>query len=147
VQLFGSGRLARDLLPWLSGNPVTLVARDPARVRDLDWVPQGIHVLGYDAWTGIDDSYWVLAAPVSNAVITEMLAHARPKLLLDFRGEEELPAAPNYLALRTLYASLEENRLQLATKRREALAYAAELVQRRREAVVHRPYGWEDAFA
>jgi hypothetical protein len=52
-----------------------------------------------------------------------------------------------YLDLTTVFAELEVIRSTLATRREKALRAVAEVSRQRDAGVLHRPYGWEDAFA
>jgi glutamyl-tRNA reductase len=144
VVLVGAGRLALDLLPWLGERPVTVAVRDPAKVSFA-------HAVSLEALPEATPAHWLIAAPVANEQLTGWWARRPARLVLDFRGEYSFEGTPpgceRYLALATLYAELESVRELHARKRAEALAYAAGLSRRRAEAVVHRPYGWEDAFA
>jgi glutamyl-tRNA reductase len=148
VTLVGGGRLALDLLPWLGGRSVTTAMRNPSKAS-----PEFRHVcaLNPEAVAGNEASHWLIAAPVSNEELL-LLWQANPaRTVLDFRAEAAFlvppPGCEKYFTLRSLYAELESVRELHTRKRAEALEFATALSLRRSHAVVHRPYGWEDAFA
>jgi glutamyl-tRNA reductase len=151
VVVVGGGHLAQELLPWLEGRSVTVAVRDPGKVSFANAVSFGelaakeAHVR--DAH--VRDAHWLIAAPVSNEQLLSLWETNPARTVLDFRGEAAFEAAPaaRYFALRTLYAELESVKELHARKKEAALAYAEELSLRRARAVVHRPFGWEDAFA
>lgn len=153
VLVLGSGRLARDLLPWLSGMRTTLVARDPAKAAE--WLPAGVSTLPLaslsDSLSGLEGAHWLVAAPIANETLLAILAKNPAGLVLDFRGDQNFPQTPEnasaYLGLRALYQELEAVKQLHERKKKEAMQFAAELTRRHEQSVVHRPYGWEDAFA
>lgn len=141
VVVVGGGHLAQELLPWLESHPVTVAVRDPAKVAFAKAVSFGE--------VAAKPAHWLIAAPVSNEQLLGWWKENPALTVLDFRGESffaESPA-PRYFALRALYAELESVKELHSRKREAALAFAAELSDRRGRAVVHRPFGWEDAFA
>ncbi len=152
VIVVGSGRLARDLLPWLEGMQVTLVARSPEKA---DWLPASVGSLPltslHDTRPSLIGAHWVIAAPVSNEQLNSYWAKNTAGLVLDFRGDQHFSETPEcavaYLGLRALYRELEAVKQLHERRKREALAFAGELTRRHETSVVHRPYGWEDAFA
>jgi glutamyl-tRNA reductase len=143
VVIVGGGHLAEELLPWLGKRAVTVAVRDPAKVSFAPAV--SLAELAQER----EPAHWLIAAPVSNEQLGGWWKKNPPRAVLDFRGEASFEGAPaeRYYALRTLFSELESVRELHARKRAEALAYAAALSERRAQAVVHRPYGWEDAFA
>jgi len=146
--LVGGGRLALDLLPWLGDRPLTTAMRNPAKASAA---LRGVCELTPQALAANVRAHWLIAAPVSNEELILLWERNPARLVLDFRAESAFPAQPahceKYFALRTLYAELESVRELHARKRAEALEFASSISHRRSHAVVHRPYGWEDAFA
>jgi len=153
VFVVGSGRLARDLLPWLDGMQVTLAARSPEKASE--WLLSNMNSVsllalaqGHQSHAG---AHWVIAAPLANAELEAIWKNNPAGLVLDFRGDQHFTETPehaaSYLGLRALYGELEAVKQLHERKKREALAFAAELTRRHETSVVHRPYGWEDAFA
>jgi glutamyl-tRNA reductase len=148
VVLVGGGSLARDLLPWLGERRVTTAMRNPAKAG-----PEfhQASALTAEALAGVEPSHWLIAAPVSNEELLTLWRANPARVVLDFRAEVAFAMAPagceSYFALRTLYAELETVKELHARKRNEALEYCIALSHRRSHSVVHRPYGWEDAFA
>jgi glutamyl-tRNA reductase len=143
VVIVGGGHLAQELLPWLGSRPVTIAVREPAKVRFASAVSLGELALKGEAL------HWLIAAPISNEQLDSIWKKNPARIVLDFRGEASFEEAPaeHYFALRTLFSELESVRELHSRKREEALAFAAYLSERRAQAVVHRPFGWEDAFA
>jgi glutamyl-tRNA reductase len=145
VVVVGSGRLAQDILPWLDKKEVTVLARTPAKV--IGWKGK---VASFEEVSSLPaDASWIIAAPISNEALRILWLAAAPGTVLDFRGESRIEncPAPAYFDLTTLFAELELIRTSLATRREQALAAAQQLSATRESVVVHRPYGWEDAFA
>lgn len=145
VVVVGSGRLAEDILPWLDKHDVTVLARSPEKV--LGWKGK---VISYGEIDSLPPkASWIIAAPVSNDALQMVWIAAKPGTVLDFRGESRLENCPGdvYLDLTTLFAELELIRASLATKREQALEAVKKLSAARESVVIHRPYGWEDAFA
>lgn len=154
VVVVGGGRLAIDLLPWLGERPLKVAVRNPAKITFADAV--SLEALGAVSELSAEGeapkkAHWLIAAPVSNEQLSLWWEKNPARTVLDFRGEASFAGAPvgseKYFALRSLYAELESVKELHARKREEALAFAATLSLRRAQAVVHRPYGWEDAFA
>lgn len=153
VVLVGSGHLAQELAPWLEGQKVTVAARSPEKA--LGWLPKNGSVASLSELAGtlpeLEGAHWVIAAPLSNGELEKIWEVNRPGLVLDFRGDQRFDSTPayalGYLGLRALYRELEAVKQLHERRRAEALAYATELSDRHANAVVHRPFGWEDAFA
>jgi glutamyl-tRNA reductase len=150
VVIVGGGHLAQELLPWLGGRDVKVAVRDPAKVKFAVSIS-----LGELKTRNVDGAHWLIAAPVTNEQLSDWWEKNPARTVLDFRGETSFEAAPEngrapfarYYALRALFGELECVRELHTRKRDEALAYVATLSQRRGLTAVHRPYGWEDAFA
>lgn len=145
VVLVGSGRLAQDILPWLDKKEVTVLARTPAKV--IGWKGK---VASYEEIESLpQNASWIIAAPISNQALEMIWTAAKPGTVLDFRGEARVENCPGeaYFDLTTLFAELELIRATLATKREQALQAVRQLSSARDTVVIHRPYGWEDAFA
>lgn len=153
VVVVGSGRLAKDLLPWLQGQDVTLAARSPE--KSLEWLPKEARAVKLsdlsEATTQLRGAHWIIAAPLSNEELEGYWVTNPAGIVLDLRGDQRFASTPAnahaYLGLRALYQELEAVKQLHERKRREAMSFAHELSQRHANSVVHRPYGWEDAFA
>ncbi len=149
VVVLGGGRLAEEILPWLTG-PVTQLVRSPEKIT----AKPGVQVVSLaDVAKLPKDAQWIVAAPLANAELTKIWQTKSPSLVLDFRGEESFSdltvsdLAVRYLPLSQLFAELETVRSTLEVKREQAKAAVRDLSKRRESEVQHRPYGWEDAFA
>ena len=153
VVLVGSGRLAKEILPWLEGQSVVLAARSPEKA--LEWLPAGTRALSLadlrKEHPFLDGACWVIAAPLENSELEAFWAMNAANVVLDFRGDQRFATVPararGYLGLRALYQELEAVKQLHERNRDEAMKFAAELCARHANAVVHRPFGWEDAFA
>jgi glutamyl-tRNA reductase len=146
VVVVGAGRLAKDILPWLENHPVTLLVRNPAKVEG--W--KGPMLSFSEALGSLPHkAAWLIAAPVSNDALETLWLESAPAKVLDFRGEARMEScpAPAYYDLTTLFAELELLRSAQAARREQAFKAASLLTRARETSVVHRPYGWEDAFA
>lgn len=145
VVLVGSGRLAQDILPWLDKKEVTVLARSPEKV--IGWKGK---VASYEEIEALpQNASWIIAAPISNEALQMIWTAAKPGTVLDFRGEARVENCPGsaYFDLTTLFAELELIRATLATKREQAMQAVEKISAARDTVVIHRPYGWEDAFA
>lgn len=149
VLILGGGLLTKDLLPWLAGFDVTVAVRNVEKARAE--LPAGTRILDLRELATPPLRHWLIAAPLENAWLEKLWAQAEAGIVLDFRGESKFSEQPahvqKYLSLEALFREIEQVKALHEQKRREALAYARELSERRTQAVVHRPYGWEDAFA
>lgn len=153
VVLVGSGRLAKEILPWLEGQSMALAARSPEKA--LEWLPAGTRAISLSDLRNEDPflrgASWVIAAPLENAELEAFWEANAAHVVLDFRGDQRFASTPAraqaYLGLRALYQELEAVKQLHERKRAEAMKFAAELCARHANAVVHRPFGWEDAFA
>jgi glutamyl-tRNA reductase len=145
VVVVGAGRLAQDILPWLDKHEVTVLARNPAKV--LGWKGK---VASFEDVSSLPASAsWIVAAPISNDALQILWLAAKPGTVLDFRGESRIESCPGseYFDLTTLFSELELIRTSLAARREQAMKAVENLSATRESVVVHRPYGWEDAFA
>jgi len=153
VIVVGAGRLARDLMPWLTEMKVRVVARHPEKTAD--WLPVSASTLGLSLLNStiaeLAGAHWIVAAPVSNEELESLWSANAPGLVLDFRGDQCFSQTPerasSYLGLRALYQELEAVKQLHERKKKEAISFAHELTKRHEQSVVHRPFGWEDAFA
>lgn len=147
VVLVGSGLLAKDLIPWLERNPVTLLVRNPSKREG--WWSKGT-VLSYNESANLPkNAHWILAAPVKNESMLDLWGDQKIGAVLDFRGESRFDSCPAaiYFDLSSLFGELESVRSGLAARRASAMEAAFKYSQQREIGVYHRPYGWEDAFA
>ncbi|HEY8280538.1 MAG TPA: hypothetical protein VIH99_12990 [Bdellovibrionota bacterium] len=150
VLLLGGGKLAQEMLPWLKKQEVTVAVRNPAKVKLVPTTK--IISLSELNQTGAFSGYaWLLAAPVCNEDLLRWWQTNPPRSILDFRSEASFEDSQiegsRYQSLRAFFAELEKARQLHARKREEALQFSGELSSRREQAVLHRPYGWEDAFS
>jgi glutamyl-tRNA reductase len=151
VVLVGAGRLAQDLLPWLSGSNVQLVVRSLGK-KEGWWSKASVSTLDEAGTTQFPQgAHWLIAAPLTNEELESLWGNSQVGTVMDFRGEARFHNTPkvakDYLDLSLLFGELEAVRGALAVKRTVAMEAAAELSRLREVSVHHRPFGWEDAFA
>lgn len=149
VVVVGAGSLTKDLLPWLSEFPLTIAARNPAKAAiDLASPAQIVSLAELEVRP---PASFLIAAPLSNEELLKIWEKSPAGLVLDFRGEASFEGQPahveKYMSLQEIFQELESAKAAHAVKRAEAIAYAAELSGRHKQAAIHRPFGWEDAFA
>lgn len=139
VVLVGAGHLAQEIYPWLEQQQVHCLVRNLARANFFGAIsttdPQSLPA----------EAKWIIAAPISNEDLIKCWKH--PAMVLDLRAEFQLEKAPNYYSLTDLYEQISHNREHAEAKKSLAIQRIQELARARQLAVVHRPFGWEDAFA
>lgn len=142
IVLVGSGHLAKELLPWLSEHKVICYVRNKEKAQynlpletQITENPQDLP----------ENAIWILAAPAENEKIIPLVKSAAK--ILDLRGEMQLPNCENYKSLSQLYAALSSSREGAESQKQLAMTRISSLYEQRLMSVLHRPYGWEDAFA
>ena len=156
VAVLGSGKLAREILPWLIGKTqVRVFCRDLQRARYLlDEFPE-IELVQYTA----DQIVWeqaeaglVVAAPLQAEEVTRWSRSQSVTFTkcLDLRGEaatDPITTPAIVIALHELFAALRAERERLAGHVEAALAEIKQLVARQTQQAQFRPFGWEDLCA
>jgi glutamyl-tRNA reductase len=145
VVIIGGGRLAEEILPWIDATQKFQFVRNPATVKTRE----GVTLLHFEEISQLPKSaQWIIAAPVSNAILQDFWKNLDPNLVLDFRGEEKFEnPSMMYFDLTQLFGELETVRSALEVKREQAKRAVLDLSKKREAEVLHRPYGWEDVFA
>jgi glutamyl-tRNA reductase len=156
VAVLGSGKLAREILPWLIGKTkVRVFCRDLQRARYLlDEFPE-IELVQY-ADSMIDwpqaEAGLVIAAPMKAEEIARWSRSQRVLFTksLDLRGEAATDPVINssiVIALHQLFAALRAERERLEGHVEAARAEVKQLVGRQSRQAQFRPFGWEDLCA
>ena len=156
VAVLGSGKLAREILPWLIGKTkVRVFYRNWQHAKDLLQEYPVIELAQYaDAETGWEEAEagLVIAAPLKADDVARWSQRQRTSFTkcLDLRGEAAtdpitLPAP--VIKLHELFEALRAERERLAEHVEAARAEIKQLVQRQSQQAQFRPFGWEDLCA
>src|SRR2546429_1428124 len=155
VAVFGSGKLAREILPWLIGKTkVRVFYRSWQHAKDLlDEYPE-LQLAQYSE----GDAVWmqaeaglVIAAPlkadrVENWVRLQGTSFSK---CLDLRGEaasDPVAMTAPVIKLHELFDALRTERERLEGHVEAARAEIKQLVQRQSQQAQFRPFGWEDLY-
>ena len=155
VAVLGSGKLAREILPWLIGKTkVRVFCRDSRRASDLLTDYPEIQLVQYsDANNGLMEKEigLVIAAPLKAEQVEEWTRsqHATFTKCLDLRGEavSDPVSMPIVIKLHELFEALRAERERLQKHVEAARAEIRQLVQRQSQQAQFRPFGWEDLCA
>ena len=156
VAVLGSGKLAREILPWLIGKTkVRVFCRNLARASSLLAEYPEIELAHYQS----SDAGWmhaeaglVVAAPLTADEVARWssLQHVSFTKCLDLRGDaatDQIVARTPVIKLHELFEALRAERERLAGHVAAARAEIKELVARQSQQAQFRPFGWEDLCA
>jgi glutamyl-tRNA reductase len=156
VAVLGTGKLAREILPWLIGKTTArLFYRNWQHAKDLLKEYPEVQLNQYSA----DDAGWeqketglVIAAPMKAAEVESWvrLQSSTFSKCLDLRGDAEtdpisLPIP--VIKLSELFDALRTERQRLEGRVEAARAEIKQLVSRQSHQAQFRPFGWEDLCA
>lgn len=156
VAVLGSGKLAREILPWLIGKTkVRVFYRNWQHAKDLLQEYPEIELVQYsdgdNAWEQ-GEAGLVIAAPLNADQVARWSQVQKVSFTkcLDLRGEAasdpiELPTP--VIKLNELFEALRTERERLAGHVEAARAEIKQLVQRQSQQAQFRPFGWEDLCA
>jgi len=156
VAVLGSGKLAREILPWLIGKTkVRVFCRNLERAQNLREEFPEIELAPYSS----SDVAWhepeaglVIAAPLTSGEVarwsqTQSVSFTK---CLDLRGEaasDPITSPAVVIPLHELFAALRIERERLAGHVDAARAEIERLVARQSQQAQFRPFGWEDLCA
>ena len=156
VAVLGSGKLAREILPWLIGKTkVRVFYRNWQHAKDLLQEYPEIELAQYaDAETGWEEAEagLVIAAPMKADDVARwsLRQNASFTKCLDLRGEaatDPITLQTPVIKLHELFEALRAERERLAEHVEAARAEIKQLVQRQSQQAQFRPFGWEDLCA
>ena len=155
VAVLGSGKLAREILPWLIGKTkVRVFCRNLERAQNLceefpeiELVPYSSEVVWNDGQTGL-----VIAAPLPSGEVARWSQSQKASFTkcLDLRGEaaaDPVTSPAVVIPLHQLFAALRAERERLEAQVDAARAEIKLLVARQSHQAQFRPFGWEDLCA
>lgn len=155
VAVLGSGKLAREILPWLIGKTnVRVFCRNLERAQSLrqefpeiELVPYSSEVVWNEAAAGL-----VIAAPLQSDEVARWSKSQNVTFTkcLDLRGEaaaDPVVSTAVVIPLHELFAALRAERGRLAGQVDTARAEIKRLVARQTQQAQFRPFGWEDLCA
>ncbi|PWU16896.1 MAG: hypothetical protein C5B49_09835 [Bdellovibrio sp.] len=141
VQLWGYGQLGQEIGRWLKSKRVTILVRDPEKVKSLAGEfavqrmpesvptnPVGVHII---------------VAPLSDAQVAALAQNEATERIYDLRGESQLQH-PKVNSLRSLMAEIEVLKLEQKKLLPACRQMIAGRVAEYLEAAFHRPHCWED---
>jgi len=156
VAVLGSGKLAREILPWLIGKTrVRVFCRDLNRAQHLLAEFPEVELVRY----ADDETNWeqdeaglVIAAPLKADEVALWSRSQRISFTkcLDLRGEaatDPISKPSIVIALHELFAALRAERERLEGHIQAARAEIEQLVTRQSNQAQFRPFGWEDLCA
>ena len=156
VAVLGSGKLAREILPWLIGKTrVRVFCRDLQRAQYLLEEFPEIELVQYTddkvAWPQAEAGL-VIAAPMKAEEVTRWSRSQSVSFTkcLDLRGEAATDAITNstiVIALHQLFAALRAERERLEGHVQAARVEVKRLVGHQSRQAQFRPFGWEDLCA
>jgi len=156
VGVLGSGKLAREILPWLIGKTkVRVFCRDLERAETLLAEYPEIELVQYGSsdgdWTNVEAGL-VIAAPLKADEVARWsaLQHVSFTKCLDLRGDaatDQIVTRIPVIKLHELFEALRAERERLASHVAAARAEIKELVARQSQQAQFRPFGWEDLCA
>lgn len=156
VAVLGSGKLAREILPWLIGKTrVRVFCRNLERANYLREEFPEIELNEYsdaDAGWNCDQAGLVVAAPLKAEDVAgwAQTQQASFTKCLDLRGEaltDPVNMQTILIPLHELFAALRAERERLAGHVEAARAEILRLVARQKQQAQFRPFGWEDLCA
>jgi glutamyl-tRNA reductase len=156
VAVLGSGKLAREILPWLIGKTkVRVFCRNLERANHLEEEFPEIELNEYsdaDAGWSQADAALVVAAPLKAKDVAGWAQSQQVSFTkcLDLRGEALTDAVrlqTLLIPLHELFAALRAERERLAGHVEAARAEIKLLVVRQKQQAQFRPFGWEDLCA
>ena len=156
VAVLGSGKLAREILPWLIGKTkVRVFYRNWQHAKDLLQEYPEIELVQYsDGDNGWEqgEAGLVIAAPLNADQVARwaQVQSASFTKCLDLRGEaasDPIGLPTPVIKLNELFEALRTERERLAGHVEAARAEIKQLVQRQSQQAQFRPFGWEDLCA
>jgi glutamyl-tRNA reductase len=155
VAVLGSGKLAREILPWLVGKTkVRVFCRNVERAESLREEFPEVELAPYSepaCWSE-SEAGLVIAAPLTANEVARWSQSQNVSFTkcLDLRGEAATDPINNptiVIALHELFAALRAERERLAGHVEAARAEIKHLVARQSQQAQFRPFGWEDLCA
>jgi glutamyl-tRNA reductase len=156
VAVLGSGKLAREILPWLIGKTkVRVFCRNLKRAESLREEFPEIELVSYSGadstWLDVEAGL-VIAAPLTSSEVERWSQSQNVSFTkcLDLRGEAATDPVTNptiVIALHELFAALRAERERLEGHVEAARAEIERLVARQIQQAQFRPFGWEDLCA
>jgi glutamyl-tRNA reductase len=156
VAVLGSGKLAREILPWLAGKTsARLFYRNWQHAKDLVQEYPDVQLDQYS----MDDAGWqqeetglVIAAPIKASEV-EAWVKAQSSTFskcLDLRGDaatDPITLPIPVIKLSELFEALRSERQRLEGRVDSARGAIKQLLQRQTHQAQFRPFGWEDLCA
>ena len=124
LTVFGSGQLAKEILPWLvkNRNPVRVVSRQPHAVSDEILSIPNVEVVDYNSLPQSMNGL-IITAPLSSEQIESSIQGKGTQYILDFRGESRRdPLAPSYhaISLDDVFEEIETQKYQVEQQVKKA---------------------------
>ncbi len=155
VHILGAGQLVREMLPWISKEPLELRihCRRPEKARDQLAGERFTHLEAMnqsEALVNHGNDALVIAAPMSARDIQEWMVRRtfQPACLIDLRGDcDEDPVellSGERVDLHKVFEQIAANKQKHQEVRALAIKAIERLTSQRAKEIEYRPYGWEE---
>ncbi len=144
VSVLGNGQLAQSLLPWMKEKTVLVHGRNPRSTEE-----RSLDIRSFHNDQDLSRRSLVVAAPVPNCFLTELLTEVTFAQVIDWRTEASLdaallPSGVKYHSFMHLTAFMEGEK----AKRDQHLGLLKDILQQKTDKFLNRrqlrPHGWED---
>lgn len=141
ICIIGNGQLARSLIPWMKQKKIHTFCRHP---RNLDEQMLSIENMLQVAGTDAPANCLVIAAPVENAFLLQLLKQVNFVHIIDWRTEAALPNLAGYHSFKNLagFMQTEKSRKQQHLDLLKVLILEKLNIWNERK--LYRPRGWDD---
>jgi glutamyl-tRNA reductase len=154
VHVVGTGQLAQEIQLWLrKQNDVRLYSRNPVlATQRLVQTPlaENLQIRDLASAASVEGAVVVIASPLTSAEISKWLGGQTPQILIDLRDDASIDLvacdAPSF-RLHDIFVEIEAGRTQAKEKVAAARHRIDQLVNKRFQSQVVRPFGWDDLCA
>jgi glutamyl-tRNA reductase len=150
VAIFGSGQLAREILPWMKDKTAVKVLAREAQKKDFTAF-KNVEVLSLEAQTS--STALVIAAPVESADLKNWVVNfgKNISLVIDLRETSSRDGFSSTgistVVLQDLFSELNSNQEQIRERIDLAKAAIQKISEERLKTQEIRPFGWDDICA
>ena len=154
IDVIGTGRLAKDILPWLIKEQqiVTVFGRSPDRLNELQTVYPNLKtgLLADGLQAAEKKRALIIAAPLSAELIQGLMGTKPFYCVLDLRGEslrDPVNSSVPVIDLQSFFTTMQQNQRQSTQAKEKANKEIQKLIEKRKSAMEIRPFGWDDLCA
>ena len=133
LTIFGSGQLAKEILPWLvkKRNPVNVICRSPNTIADESLALENVNVLNYENIPSQIEGL-IITAPLQASEIHSLIENRGTQYILDFRGEsrhDQLDSQLGAISLDDVFEEIETQKYQVEQQVRKAQQFIEDSIQ------------------